>query len=109
MPMFILTKLPDKLHPWNFFDQEARRFKGMFPTTEEKDFDIAAYGDGQEHKAPWVLLPNITEEQAEQVANHFASKTPGSHWYISEVKSGTICPPSAPTKLVISDKGVLPA
>jgi hypothetical protein len=107
MTWFLLTRIPEKTSAWNFYnDEQTKKFRGRFPSGKAPDVE---FYEGTEHQSPWIILQDVTQEQAEEVAIMLASKRPGVTWYVSEIKGGAVAPAAAPVKLSIGDKGVLPA
>jgi len=108
MTWFLLTRITDKTTAWNFYnDEQSKKFRGRFPSG--KLLESGEFYEGAEFQAPWIILQDVTQEQAEEVAIMMASKRPGVTWYVSEIKGGAVAPAAAPVKLSIGDKGVLPA
>lgn len=109
MSTFVALRLAASIIPWNFYSDEAHKFRGRFPTIRnEEDFSVQEL-EGQEHKSPYVIFQDYTLEQVEEAVKSLSAKSGGVTWYIAEVRSGFVAPPSAPTKISITEKGILPA
>lgn len=109
MAQYLLTKIAKKHYDWAIRTATMRgNSRAPFVEAQEK-FDIVGYGDGYEYMLPYIILPNTTKEFAEEYAKQLAEKTIGYTWYVSEICSGMVAPPSDVVKLEVSEKGILPA
>lgn len=111
MSSFLIFKQPESQMNWRFVTLEGNTLTGRFPrySVTRPEFDMNMYGEGNEHRTDHIILQNVTTEQAQVVAQTMANKTPGVTWLVAELSSAFVAPAGPVTKLIYTDKGVLPA